>query len=163
MDSYAPPRFDAVGALMPDSATSKDPNRQREHASFLSIWQQMDLSDLPGFPIWDGRVFEQLSGNWPTLLSIFLFYSRGYGGQPTGLSGSMTPWGFLQWADDSKVLTKIFSDVRVQVHAAVDGSLADRCWTADCLTECHRMFHGAHSLMAHALSVGARRTSSNSQ
>jgi hypothetical protein len=147
VDSYAPPRFDAVGALMPDLATSKDPNRQREHASFLSIWQQMDLSDLPGFPIWDGRVFEQLSGNWPTLLSIFLYYSRGYGGQPTGLSGSMTPWGFLQWADDSKVLTKIFSDVRVQVHAAVDGSLADRwltvdwpladrCWTADCLTEC---------------------------
>ena len=124
MDSYAPPRFDAVGALMPDSTTSKDPNRQREHASFLSIWQQMDLSDLPGFPIWDGRVFEQLSGNWPTLLSIFLYYSRGYGGQPTGLSGSMTPWGFLQWADDSKVLTKIFSDVRVQVRD--DGSLADR-------------------------------------
>ena len=129
VDSYVPPRYDAVGALMPDSANSKDPHRQREQASFLTIWQQMDLSDLPGFPIWDGRVFEQLSGNWPTLLSIFLFYSRGYGGQTTGLSGSMTPWGFLQWADDSKVLTKIFSDVRVQVHAADDGSLTCRCVT----------------------------------
>ena len=83
-------------------------------AAWLSIWQRMDLSDLPGFPEWDRPAFEQLQANWPTLLSIFIFYSRGYGGDAAGAHGSMTPWGFMQWADDSKVITKIFSDARVQ-------------------------------------------------
>ena len=49
-----------------------------------------------------------------SIKSIFVFYSRGYGGHANGVHGFITPWGFLQWADDSKVITKILSDARVQ-------------------------------------------------
>ena len=111
VDTHAPARFDAEGATI---APAHDPSREAEQKVWLKVWQQLDLSDLPGFPEWDGAAFEQLQANWPTLLSIFVFYSRGYGGHANGVHGFITPWGFLQWADDSKVITKIFSDARVQ-------------------------------------------------
>lgn len=108
----APARFDLADVVIP---SAMDASKAREAKAWLQIWEKIDLSDLPGFPEWEKPAFEQLQANWPTLLSIFIFYTRGYGGNAAGAFGGMTPWGFLQWADDSKVITKIFSDARVQV------------------------------------------------
>ena len=111
VQKHAPQRFDAQNVEIPQTT---DWHRAQEQRAWLQIWSKVDLSDLPGFPEWDRAAFEQLQANWQTLLSIFVFYSRGYGGNAAGAHGALTPWGFLQWADDSKILTKVFSDARVQ-------------------------------------------------
>ena len=128
VEDMAPERFDLSEAQRPRS--EDNPHKTSEHAAWLALWKLLDLQDLPGFPEWDRAAFEQMQAYWPTLLSIFVFYSRGYGGNAAA-HGNITPWGFLQWADDSKVITKIFTDARVQdiydydVHAQFGGLAGD--------------------------------------
>ena len=57
MNAAAPARF--LAETLADGIVGGD-YKQREHNAWVLIWQHMDLSDLPGFPVWEKAACEQL-------------------------------------------------------------------------------------------------------
>ena len=86
----------------------------RQHAFWLAVWQDVDLSRLPGFPMWERRVFEVLQACWPELRSIFHFYCKRSNCADLKQSGQMTLPAFLLWADDCMMRTKLFPQARIK-------------------------------------------------
>jgi hypothetical protein len=116
----------------------------REHAAWLAVWQDVDLSRLPGFPLWERPVFELLQALplspfthptepscthrarvhawfmhppqacWPVLRSIFHFYCKRGNDASVGHPNQMTLPAFLLWADDCRMRTKLFPQARIQ-------------------------------------------------
>ena len=111
MSAHSPAR---AGSVVSELAGSQGCTgyTARQHAVWLAVWQDVDLSRLPGFPMWERRVFEVLQACWPELRSIFHFYCKR--SNRTGLEqpGQMTLPAFLHWADECMMRTKLFPQAR---------------------------------------------------
>ena len=73
----------------------------------------MDLSHLPGFPMWERGVFEILQPCWPTMRSIFHFYCRRGNHNSALPPHRMGLSAFLLWSEDCRLRTKQFSHARI--------------------------------------------------
>eukprot|EP00966_Prymnesium_polylepis_P192657 4465652-Prymnesium_polylepis.1 len=78
---------------------------------FLQAWERLDLSLIPGFPIWEQAVFETLLPNTAPLLSIFAHYCRSSLGTDSDESALclVTIAGWKRVVADCNVVTKSFS------------------------------------------------------
>ena len=85
----------------------------QENAAWLAVWQDMDLSHLPGFPMWERGVFEILQPCWPTMRSIFHFYCRRGNHNSALPPHRMGLSAFLLWSEDCRLRTKQFSHARI--------------------------------------------------
>ena len=46
-------------------------------------WKKMDLSPVPGFPLWEKLVYQALRPHFPSIYGIFVFYARQKGAKDT--------------------------------------------------------------------------------
>jgi hypothetical protein len=46
------------------------------HAWWLHFWARLELSDIAGFPAWEGQVFALLERFLPILSAVFHHYAR---------------------------------------------------------------------------------------
>jgi len=111
MNTGAPTRFSTESITQ---ARTTNAYLMREHHAWVLIWKHLDLSDLPGFPAWEEKVFHLLQSCWATMLSVFLYYSRLGDSVSAGPHGRVSMWAFLQFAMDCKATTKIFTIDRVR-------------------------------------------------
>uniref|UniRef100_A0A7S3AS85 Uncharacterized protein n=1 Tax=Haptolina ericina TaxID=156174 RepID=A0A7S3AS85_9EUKA len=109
MNDAAPARF-AVDALAQAPASSA--YERRRHEAWSLVWQQVQLADLPGFPVWEEVVCATMQPSFGILMSVFVFYSKRYNGTAAGPLGRLTSKGFMQFVAHCKAVTKVFPAAR---------------------------------------------------
>ena len=115
-----PPRFDPLSAVPPESIDDM------QFSLFLQMWENLDLSAIPGFPSWEEAVFEILLPVTAPLLSIFAHYCRSSLSSESleGASCHIAPDGWERFVVDCNVVTKSFSMERiVEVRSVSFGSV----------------------------------------
>ncbi len=81
---YPPlPRYDTSLAQPLEGESQADLN------TFIMFWNQMDLSHVYGFPLWEEGVFHLLHANFEQLRSIFDYYAK------SGTAGSSSTGALL--------------------------------------------------------------------
>ena len=71
-------------------------------AEWLETWQKLQLSTLPGFPLWEKSVFDALSAHLEALRSIFNAYAAGQ----IGGSANMEMEEFHDWVIEADLISK---------------------------------------------------------
>ena len=102
-----------------------------ELAILIDAWHGMDLSCLPGYPIWEQSVFELLAQCVAPCVGIFGYYCRSsLENQKT--AGLVELSGWKDFIADCNVITKSFSGVRADEvrHSPSKGvRLLEHCLT----------------------------------
>lgn len=78
------------------------------HSAFLLAWQQLDLSPISGFPLWEKEVHDALHEHYSELMCIFGHYckSSSRGSIAAGTSMDLDEWG--AFCRDAKLYAKGF-------------------------------------------------------
>ena len=100
-------RFDMAEAKAEDGLLSLD-----DHQRFLQEWNQMDLSHVHGFPLWEKEVFRTLHSSFSGIRSLFNQYAKHSGGAVSSKSLQQTE--LVNMALDCCLATTAFPMARVQ-------------------------------------------------
>ena len=79
-----------------------------QQEAWLSVWSQLDLSQVPGYPDWLRPTFLALRGGFDEILSIFSRYSRN-GGQ----EGSLGNESWQRFTRDAALVTRALDTGRL--------------------------------------------------
>ena len=100
-------RFNMAEAKAEDGLLSLD-----DHQRFLQEWNQMDLSHVHGFPLWEKEVFRTLHSSFSGIRSLFNQYAKHSGGAVSSKSLQQTE--LVNMALDCCLATTAFPMARVQ-------------------------------------------------
>jgi len=113
----------AIGAAMVPTAARFDASQvmglpghsAAEHERWMAAWMQVDLSMVPGFPLWEREVFEVLHNSFTDLLGLFTYYAYANDASgPTGASAeTMQQTELVDLALDCGLATKEFPMTRI--------------------------------------------------
>ena len=79
----------------------------QQFRKWQSAWQNMELSDLHGFPLWEKGVHDVLHESFSDLCSIFAYYSKSVGGSVTAEDAvTMTMTEFKNIVKDTGMETR---------------------------------------------------------
>ena len=93
----APARFDpARDEARSAGGAEEQPAAQR--AMWRACWKAMDLSDVPGWPLWEKQVYEALRPHFMSVLAVYVHYARrgaGFDASQGAKSLDAAEWGAL--------------------------------------------------------------------
>ena len=98
--------------------SSKPAGTKEAHAVFIKCWEEMIITDIVGFPIWEEEVFKLLQPNFEELSAIFAQYAQSITGgklqASTWLAVTLQENELASFCRDAGLITQEFSIARVQ-------------------------------------------------
>uniref|UniRef100_A0A7S2CRY1 EF-hand domain-containing protein n=1 Tax=Haptolina brevifila TaxID=156173 RepID=A0A7S2CRY1_9EUKA len=97
---------------------SKPVTTKEAHAIFIQCWEEMVITDIVGFPLWEEAVFNLLQPNFEEISAIFAQYAQSITGgklqASTWLAVTLQENELASFCRDAGLITQEFSIARVQ-------------------------------------------------